>query len=457
MIALLVLAAALPPFTRQTLPNGAVVYFVPRKDVPLVTFRAVIKGGAESDPAELGGLSSLTAELLRRGTATRTADQFSEQLDFLGAVYQSTTNAQATTLSVESLSKDAGRALDLLADAIVRPAFPESEVKKALAERINAAKAVKDQPSQAVGLYFHSFLFGPNHPYGHAPRGDEVSLARLERRHLTDYHSRIYVGANLILIAAGDFDPAALAPQIAKAFSGLPPGKTLTWILDKPPAPPAKARLLLIDKPDATQTYFWIGQAGLPRTHPDRVSVWLVNTLFGDRFTSMLNDELRVNTGLTYGARSVVEQNRLTGALAITTYTRTATTTKAIDLALELLQRLRDKGLTAEQLASAKAYVKGIFPTERLETADQVATVLGDLELFGLNRGEVDDLFARIDAVTLEQANQAARKYFGSSTLTFVLVGNGAKIREAAKKYAPDFQEAPITKPGFGPFNEPRP
>src|SRR6185436_6136891 len=100
--------------------------------------------------------------------------------------------------------------------------------------------------------------------------------------------------------------------------------------------PAAKPRLLLIDKPDATQTYFWIGQTGLHRTHPDRVPVWLVNTLFGDRFTSMLNDELRVNTGLTYGARSVVEQNRLTGALAITTYTRTDTTTKAIDLALDL-------------------------------------------------------------------------------------------------------------------------
>jgi len=449
MIALLVLAAALPPFTRQTLPNGAVVYLVPRKDVPLVTLRAVVKGGAESDPAELAGLSSLTAELLRRGTATRTADQFSEQLDFLGATYQSTTNPQATTLSVESLAKDAGRALDLLADAIVRPSFPESEVKKALAERSNAAKAVKDQPSQAVGLYFHSFLFGPGHPYGHAPRGDEVSLARLERRHLADYHSRVYVGANLVLIAAGDFDPANLAPQLLKAFSALPPGKPLAWTPDKPPAPPAKPRLLLIDKPDATQTYFWIGQTGLHRTHPDRVPVWLVNTLFGDRFTSMLNDELRVNTGLTYGARSVVEQNRLTGVLAISTYTRTDTTTKAIDLALDLLQRLRDKGLTAEQLASAKAYVKGIFPTERLETADQVATVLGDLELFGLNRGEVDDLFARIDAVTLEQANQAARKYFGSSALTFVLVGNASKIREAAKKYAPDFQETPISKPGF--------
>ena len=204
-----------------------------------------------------------------------------------------------------------------------------------------------------------------------------------------------------------------------------------------------------VDKPDATQTYFAIGQPGIHRTHPDRTVLWLVNTLFGGRFTSMLNDELRVNSGLTYGAASRLDENRLPGAITISTFTSTETTEKAVDLALDVLGRLAGKGITAEQLASAKAYLKGTFPTENLETADQLAGVFGDLELFGLSRGEVDDLFARIDAVTLEQANAAAKKHYRAGGLVFLLLGNASKIRAAAKKYAPDFTEMPITAPGF--------
>jgi predicted Zn-dependent peptidase len=134
----------------------------------------------------------------------------------------------------------------------------------------------------------------------------------------------------------------------------------------------------------------------------------------------------------------------------ITTFTKTETTAKAIDMALDVLKRLGEKGIGAEQLASVKAYVKGTYPPARLQTADQLAIILGDLELYGLGRDEVDDLFARIDAVTLEQANAAARRYYKPDHLTFVLLGNAAKIREAAGKYAPKVVEVAVSKPGFG-------
>ena len=108
--------------------------------------------------------------------------------------------------------------------------------------------------------------------------------------------------------------------------------------------------MLLIDKPDATQTYFIIAQPGIDRRNPDRERLELVNTVFGGQFLSMLNEELRVNTGLTYGAGSQVEQTRLPGAIAISTYTKTDTTARAIDLALEVLKRLNERGLTPQQL-----------------------------------------------------------------------------------------------------------
>jgi len=444
----LVAQVKLPPYTRQVLPNGVVLEMMARSGVPLVGFHILVKGGMESDPADRAGLAGVTARLLRKGTSKRTADQFSDELDFLGGTFQTDQGfgpSSATVISAEFLKKDFDRGLDLIADAVLGPTFPESEVRKLVAQRVDAAKSLKDNPQGAINSYFQSFFFGAVHPYGHPP--DEITLARIGRDDIVDYHRRVYSGRNTVAIITGDFDPAVAGPKVAQAFGGLAAGKPFEWPAVEPVV--SGGRLLLVDKPDATQTYFYIGQPGIDRRNPDRVAIQLVNTLFGGRFTSMLNEELRVNSGLSYGAGCRVQEPRVPGAIVITTFTKTETTAKAIDMALDVLKRLNERGIAAEQLASVKAYVKGTLPPERLQTADQLAIILGDMELYGLGRDEIDDLFARIDAVTLQQANAVARKYYKQENLTFVLLGNASKIREAAAKYAPKMVEVAISKPGF--------
>jgi zinc protease len=449
LIAAAGLAAAqvhLPQYTHETLPNGAVLDVMVHKGVPLVTVQVLVKGGAESEPPQMAGLASVTAELLRRGAGARTAEAFSEDLDFIGANFGARVNPQATVISTDFMAKDIDRALELLADAVLRPSFPEDEVKKTLTQRIDSSRAVKDSPGAAAAQYFDVFFYGPGHPYGRV--ADEISLKRITRADILAYHRRMYGGRNLIVVAVGAFEPEQMRAKLAKAFGQAPAGTAYEWSKDVPPKG-SGPRLLLVDKPDATQTYFNIGNPGITRTSRDRIAVSLVNTLFGGRFTSMLNDALRVNAGLTYGASSRVDENRLTGAITMSSYTRTDATVRAIDIALDQLRMLREKGLTAEQLASAKAYVKGNYPTRRMETASQLAGVLGEMELFGLDRSDTDELFARIDAVTLEQANNAIKSYFGSGNLVFTLVGNAAIIRDGVRKYAPKIIEMPITTPGF--------
>jgi zinc protease len=436
----------LPKYTREVLPNGAVLYLMPKPGVPLVNFRVVVKGGIESEPVGLAGLSPIAAQLLRRGTTRRTADQFSGELDGLGGQFMASSNEQSTVIASEFLKKDFAAGLDLTADAILHPSFPDEEVKKTLARSVDSVRATKDNPQMAIAQYFRAFFYGPAHPYGHP--ADEASYARITRETISAYTRRMYVGKNLIVIAGGDFDPAVAAPALKKAFGEVPSGTEYTWARDVPPA--AGARLLLIDKPDATQTYFRIAQPGITRTDYDRTTLHLLNTLFGGRFDSMLNDALRVNSGLTYGANSVLDLYREPGAITISTYTRTETTEQAMDLALTILKGMNEKGITAEQLSSVKAYVKGTYPTQTLETSDQLAGVLSDIELFGLNRGEVDDMFSRIDAVTVERANAVAKKWYRPENLTFVVLGNASKIREAVKKYAPTMKEVSVKDPGFG-------
>ncbi len=438
----------LPPYTRETLPNGIVLDLMPKRGVPLVNIRVLVKGGVEAEPPGLAGLAGVTAQLLRKGTGKRTAQQFSEELDSLGGTFGTGFGdpyASATNITSEFLTKDFDRGLDLLADALLHPAFPEDEVKKLLAQRIDAIKSAKDNPRQSMGWYYQAFFFGPRHPYGHP--ADEASLGRIHRQDIVDFHRRIYCAKNMAVIVTGEYDPAQVRSKLAQAFGDVPPGTALAFPSAAPPK--SNTKLLLIDKPDATQTYFYIGQPGIGRLDPDRTTLLLVNTLFGGRFTSLLNEALRVNSGLTYGAFSSVQQVRLPGSIFISTYTKTATTGQAIDLALSVLKQMSEGGIAAEQLASAKAYIKGTFPPQRLETSDQLAGVLADMELYGLGRDEIDGLFARIDAITLDQANQAARKYFQSGGLTFVVLGNAALIRETMKKYSDHIVEVRASDPGF--------
>lgn len=455
LIASLLLAAAglqgqakLPSYTKQTLPNGATLILLKKPDVPLVSVRAIFRGGTEAEPANLSGVAALTAELVRRGTATRSSEQVALDLDSIGATLNGGSDRQASFLFTEFMARTQDRALEIFSDVLLHPSFPESEVTKVLAQAGDRLRFIKDNPGAAIGRYFETFYYPSTHPYHRSGSVTEESLKLINRDAIAAFHTRNYAGRNLILIAAGDFDPAKLGPALAQLAGQLPagaefqPGKVAAPKFDS-------ARLLLVDKPDATQTYFEIGMPGIDRTSRDRVPLEIINTLFGGRFTSMLNDALRVNSGLTYGAHCSVEENRHTGAIVISTYTRTDSTEKAIDMALDVLKKLVADGINADQLASAKAYMKGGFPTRRLETADQLANVLGELELYGLNKGEIDDYFSRIDAVNLEEANAIAHKYYRDANLQFCVLGNASKIESVVKKYAPKMKVIAIKDPGF--------
>ena len=203
-----------------------------------------------------------------------------------------------------------------------------------------------------------------------------------------------------------------------------------------------------MDKPDATQTYFQIGNLGIARTNADRVYLNVINTLFGGRFTSMLNDALRVSSGLTYGASSRFEQRKARGPFVISTYTRNATTEKAIDLTLEILNRLHTQGISEKDLQSAKNYLKGQFPPT-IETSDQLAGLLATLEFYGLDASDINDYYKQIDALTLADAQRVIKQYYPLDNLVFVLIGKASEIESVAKKYAPKLDAKSISQPGF--------
>ena len=180
------------------------------------------------------------------------------------------------------------------------------------------------------------------------------------------------------------------------------------------------------------------------------MAIRLVNTVFGGRFTSLLNEALRVESGLTYGAISAFDPRKAPGPFGIYSYTKNETTAPAIDMALQVLQKLHKQGITAEELASAKSYIKGQFPPS-IETSKQLAQIIAINEFYGLDDREINDLEARLDAVTPAIAQQVIQKHFPTDNLVFTLIGKRSDIAAGVQKYAEKQDARVISEPGFWP------
>lgn len=437
----------LPQFKKVKLSNGMTVLLMEQHEVPFVSFSLVMRAGGTADPAGKEGLASLTAGLLRKGTKKRTADQISTELDFVGATLGFGASEDYSNGFSEVLKKDVAVGLDLLSDVLINPTFPESEFTKLRQQRIDSAKQAKDFAQAVISEYYNAFLFG-NHPYARPVSGDEKTLAAITRDDVVKFYDNHYAPNNLILAVVGDFSTAEMEKLLNERFGGWTKQPANTTVKLSDPQPVKGRRLLFVNKPDATQTFFVIGNVGISRTNPDRVGIAIINTLFGGRFTSMLNTDLRINSGLTYGANSSFDQMVVPGPFAISTYTKNESTEKAVDMALDILKRLHEKGITEEQLKSAKQYIKGQFATT-VETSGQLASRIALLEFYGLDEREVNDYFAKIDAFKLEDAQRIIKQYFPLDNLVFVMIGKVDEVGTVVKKYAPNMEVKQISQPGY--------
>jgi len=437
----------LPEYERVVLDNGAVVLLIPQHEVPIIAFHALIRGGTVAEPAQRRGVAALTAALMERGAGERDAKAFVEAVADVGGELSVAPGLEALNIHGDFLARDRKLMVELLADMLIRPRFDAQELEKVKARAIELIRAAKDSdPRGLINAYGVAFLFG-EHPYGRPIGGDEASLEQLTRDDVVRYYAEQAGGDRMLLSVAGDFDPKEMKKLLTAALGRMPKaGGTLPTV---PPAPRVTGRrVLLVDKPDATQTYFWIGNVGVSKRYAEHAALELTNSVFGESYTSMLNTELRIKSGLSYGASSFVSQPSQPGPVAIVSYTRTDATVQAIDLALATLSRLHENGLDAPQLDSAKQYVLGQYPLD-LETAEQLAGQVAIVEFYGVGRSYIDDFAKDIQAVDLQRVRAVIDDvYPGTDNLVLVLIGNAAAIRDQMAKYGP-VTEMPITAPQF--------
>jgi zinc protease len=442
-------AVTLPKATVLELKNGARVLLVEKHEVPLVAFSARVRGGALGDPEGKEGVAALTAELLQKGAGARDARQFAEAVDSVGGMLSVYSGREALDISGQFMSRDTALMVELLADMLMRPRFEQAELDKTRERMVSELAAEKDGDLRGlIGTYFQAFHFGA-HPYGRPVGGSEASLATLKREDVLAYAKAHLGGERLILSVVGDFDSKKLTKQLQAALGGWARASTPAPVA--PPTQPTKGRrVLLVDKPDATQTYFWAGNTGIARTDPTRVDVNLANTVLGGRFTSLLNTALRIKSGLSYGAGSLVLTQTQPGPFAISSYTKTESTEQALDMALDVLARYRQEGMDDATLASAKAYVLGQFPPT-LETSLQIASKLSELSFYGLDSSDVDGFASKVGSADKARIQSAIQRVMPPpEDLTLVLIGKASAIRDVARKYGA-VTEMSISDPHFSP------
>ena len=440
-------AVKTPDFEKVKLANGVTLLLMERHDVPLISFTAIVRGGALTDPADRLGTSSLVANLLEKGAGKRDANTFAEAVASVGGSIQTGASTESISIVGSFLARDQKLMVELLADVLQRPRL-EAEQFEALRNRsIEFIRAAKDSDRSALTpIYGAASLFG-THPYGRPVGGSEASLAAIRHADVRQYYEDNFGADRVIIAVAGDFNTAQLKSQLSSAFaSWRKAGKPLPAL--PKPAPVTARRVLLIDAPDAVQSYFWSGDVGVARGDPRRASLDIVNTLFGGRFTSMLNTELRIRSGLSYGASSSFDRMSEGGSWELGSFTRTEKTIEAIDLALATLDKLHGGSIDGAQLESAKSYVLGQYPLG-LETASQWAYQLAMLEFYGLDRSYIDDYGDKLAAVNLDGARRAIDEVIPTSQqLVLVVIGKAEAIREGLRKYGP-LTEVKLSDPQF--------
>jgi zinc protease len=423
---------SIPPTSRHTLGNGLTVILIEYRKVPLINLRLMVKSGSADDPDDLPGVADLTASLLREGTESRTSVQISEAIDFLGGSLSAGAGLDYSAVSLEVMKPDVDAGLDLFADVILRPSFPEEEIARERKQRIAGIDALKEDPSALASLMFRKAVFG-DHPYGSQTTGTKASLGAITREHLTGFHGLAFVPNNAVLVAIGDLDSKEMLSKLTAAFGGWTRGEIRKRGLSTPPMRKGRT-VVVVNKPDATQTQIRVGNTGIAAASMDFFPVIVGNVVFGGGFTSRLVDELRVKRSLTYGASSGFSTNLAGGLFGISTFTKTETTEETVGVVLEELRKFRDSGATEEEVEKARNYLSGSF-ARSLQSGAAIASRITDMELYGMPENYLEEYIVRIQNVGPLDVARIAKERFHQDDRVIVLLGPAEQIRATAEQF----------------------
>jgi zinc protease len=427
------LRVVLPKAQEATLSNGLRVALLEDHKIPTFSLQLLLTGGGLDDPANQRGLAMVTASLLREGTTQRTSRQIAEQLATLGGFFSAAASPASgeTSISMGGLSEKADPILAIAADVVRNPAFPEAELAKYKSRFVSQLQQQRATPSFVAQEEFMRAVYG-THPGSFVVPPENV-LRALTRADLASYHKSHYMPNNGIVLAYGDFKLGDLVQKLERAFGDWPKGEARTISL---PAltPPAKSRVLLVDRPGSVQTSLWLGGLGIERRNEDYFAVLVMNHILGGGPASRLFINLREDKGYTYGVYSVFNGSRFPGVMLASTDVRTTVTEGALQELMTELRRIGNEPVPEQELKNAKRALIGGFALS-LDSPQTLISNLATQKIYDLPPDYWDSYPQRVEAITAADVQRVAKKYYDAGKLQIVAVGDGAAVKQVLEKY----------------------
>src|SRR6266542_1748869 len=425
-----------PTPVEKTLPNGLRVIVVERTNTPLVAAQLLIKNGAEVDPPPLSGLANLTADLLTKGTTSRTAPQIAEAIEALGGLLESGARWDASQAIVSVTPSKFGAAVEILADVVRRPNFKEEEIERLRQQTLDELSVALGQPGSIARYVAARVVFGDS-PYGHPLGGTPESIQRIRRDDIVKMHSTYYRPDNAVLAIAGDIS-AKEAFSLAERYFG--DWKTDTQgpisVAAVQQSAAAKARVLVIDKPDAGQAAVLVARMGIERKDPDYFRGLVANSVLTG-YSGRLNQEIRIKRGLSYGAGSALETRRGVGPFVASAQTKNESGAQVASLLLGEVSKLATAPVLENELTPRKAVLIGNF-SRNLETVNGLVAQVASLALYGLSFDEINRFISNVQSITSNDVQKFAGARLDAKGASIIVVGNAKAFLPELRQQYPD-------------------
>jgi len=424
-----------PGFFETTLDNGISLVVIEDRKLPLVTSRFIFKTGSYADHLwgkKYEGLSSITSELLTKGTGKMTASEIADETDYFGASLSSGCDYDATYISTYSLKKYFDKVFEIAADVILNPSFPESELKRIKEQRINSLLSMSDDGEYLADKIFRAEVY-KNSPYALHSEGSKESVKIITTDLTKDFYKKYFRPDNLIIAMVGDISPDEAMFKISSELKFDVKGRTKNPKIINPKINKG-SKVFLYDKKGAVQSSIKMGHLGIQRSNPDFITLNVMNTLLGGYFTSRINKNLREEKGYTYGSRSSFGCQKYSGDFSVSTEVKNEVTADTINEVLKEIKILKKEPVGKTELKNVKNYITGIFPLQ-LETPNAIAQKVLSLKLNDMPSDYYNKFIKEINAVTSEQIMEAANKYLFEEDMIISVSGNVNDIRDSMKQF----------------------
>jgi zinc protease len=425
----------LPPMQKATLSNGLKIVLAERHSAPVVNFSLLVNGGYSSDATSALGTCSFAQRMLEEGTPTRDSLKIGEELESLGAEFSAGANLDFATVDLNALKANVDRSLEIYADLILHPAFPQKEFTRLQKDRLAAIQREKVTPNFMALRVMPSLLYGMNHPYSGAflTSGTEATVSKMTREDLVKFHETWFKPNNATLLIVGDTTLAEITPKLEKLFASWKSGEVPKQTIPAVPQP-EKDVVYLLDRPGSGQSLILAAQLAPPYNDPDQISLTLVNDMFGGNFSSRINMNLREDKHWSYGVRSRLAPARGERPFFSISPVQTDKTKESlVELVAEYKNIVGSKPISETELKDEQTNATLGLPGS-FESVQQLSGAYGNILQYGLPDDYYNNFTQKVLAVTPDAANEIAKKYIQPSHLVWIVVGDMSKVEPGIRE-----------------------